>query len=71
MEEDIHCVRNVCPEVVLKLSSGCIIAEITSGVGAMAEEKQGAEVFVYAQNGSVLGGSCHFPEAYIIQPQIW
>jgi hypothetical protein len=41
--------------LVLKLSSGCITAEITSGVKAMAEEEQGAEVLVYAQNGSVLG----------------
>ena len=39
--------------LVLKLSSGCIIAEIMSGVKAMAEEGEGAEVFVYTQNGSV------------------
>ena len=32
------------------------IAEITSKVKAMAEEEEGAEVLVYAQNGSVLGG---------------
>ncbi|SRR6266851_5650097 len=52
--------------LVLKLSSGWIIAEITLEVKATAEEEEGAEVLVYVQNGSVLGGSCLFLEAYII-----
>ncbi len=52
--------------LVLKLSSWWIIAEITSEVKATAEEKEGAEVLVYAQNGSILGGSCLILEAYII-----
>jgi hypothetical protein len=41
--------------LVFKLSLGCIIAEITSAVKAMTEEGEGAEVLVYAQNGSVWG----------------
>jgi hypothetical protein len=52
--------------LVLKLSSGWIIVEITSEVKATAKEEEGAEVLVYAQNGSDLGGSCLFLEAYII-----
>jgi len=52
--------------LVLKLSLWWIMAEITLEVKVTAEEEEGAEVLVYTQNGSVLGGSCLILEAYII-----
>ena len=46
--------------LVLKLSSGWIIAEITSEVRAMAEEEEGAEVLVYAHMGPFWEGAVSF-----------
>ena len=41
--------------LVLELSSGCLIAEITLGVKVMAEG-EGVEVFVYTKNGRLWSG---------------
>jgi hypothetical protein len=53
--------------LVLKLSSGCIMAKQKSrpvGLKAMAEGEQGAEVLVYVQMGLFWEWSCLFREAY-------